>query len=81
MPDLDGPGVCREIRNAVRATHDALTSPWNRGVMMELLGRELARSARENPCTAILEPRFSQARAEQIRNAIADTPCGRQRDP
>jgi Diguanylate cyclase, GGDEF domain len=37
-----------------QATHDALTSLWNRGVIMELLGRELTRSRRENKCTAIL---------------------------
>jgi two-component system, cell cycle response regulator len=37
-----------------RATHDALTSLWNRGVVMDLLNRELARSSRENACTAIL---------------------------
>lgn len=118
-----------EAREQMRykATHDALTSLWNRGVIMDLLGRELARSARENSCTAILacdvdhfksvndtfghtvgdvvlreiarrflssvrsydfvgryggeeflivlnncEPQFSQARAEQIRRAIAD---------
>ncbi len=37
-----------------RATHDALTSLLNRGVILELLGRELARSSREHACTAIL---------------------------
>lgn len=37
-----------------RATHDALTSLWNRGVMMDLLARELARSNREKSCTSIL---------------------------
>ena len=37
-----------------QATHDALTSLWNRGAIMELLGRELTRSRRENKCTAIL---------------------------
>ena len=45
-----------EAREGMRfqATHDALTSLWNRGVIMELLGRELTRSRRENKCTAIL---------------------------
>ena len=45
-----------EAREEMRfqATHDALTSLWNRGVVMELLGRELARARRENKCTAIL---------------------------
>jgi len=45
-----------EAREEMRfqATHDALTSLWNRGVIMELLTRELTRSRRENKCTAIL---------------------------
>jgi diguanylate cyclase (GGDEF)-like protein len=45
-----------EAREEMRfqATHDGLTALWNRGVIMELLGRELARSRRENVCTAIL---------------------------
>src|SRR6202048_3321788 len=37
-----------------KATHDDLTTLWNRGVIMDLLGRELTRSQRENGCTAIL---------------------------
>jgi PleD family two-component response regulator len=45
-----------EAREMMRfkATHDALTSIWNRGVMMDLLGRELARSQRETGCTIVL---------------------------
>jgi len=45
-----------EAREQMRfqATHDPLTSLWNRGVIMELLERELARSEREGNCTAIL---------------------------
>src|SRR5690242_15991396 len=45
-----------EAREEMRfqATHDALTSLWNSGVIMELLGRELARSRREHVTTAIL---------------------------
>jgi two-component system, cell cycle response regulator len=45
-----------EAREQMRfkATHDPLTSLWNRGVVMDLLSRELARSNRENSCTAIL---------------------------
>ena len=45
-----------EAREEMRfqATHDALTSLWNRSVIMEILGRELTRSRRENKCTAIL---------------------------
>ena len=37
-----------------KATHDALTGLWNRGVIMELLPGELARAQRERKCTAIL---------------------------
>ncbi len=45
-----------EAREEMRfqATHDTLTALWNRGVIMDLLGRELARSRREKVCTAIL---------------------------
>jgi two-component system, cell cycle response regulator len=45
-----------EAREMMRfkATHDALTSIWNRGVIMDLLGRELARSNRESVCTIML---------------------------
>jgi two-component system, cell cycle response regulator len=45
-----------EAREQMRfkATHDALTSIWNRGVIMDLLSRELARSQREAVCTIVL---------------------------
>jgi diguanylate cyclase (GGDEF)-like protein len=45
-----------EAREQMRfkATHDPLTCLWNRGVIMDLLGRELLRSKREHNCTAIL---------------------------
>lgn len=45
-----------EAREEMRfkATRDALTSLWNRGMIMDLLGRELARSKREGKSTAIL---------------------------
>lgn len=45
-----------EAREEMRfkATHDALTSLWNRGVIMDLLGRELSRSHRERSSTAII---------------------------
>jgi two-component system, cell cycle response regulator len=45
-----------EAREEMRfkATHDSLTGLWNRGVIMELLDRELARSQREAHNTAIL---------------------------
>jgi two-component system, cell cycle response regulator len=37
-----------------RATHDLLTSLWNRGIILEHLERELVRSRREQVCTAII---------------------------
>src|SRR5260370_24412418 len=45
-----------EAREQMRfkATHDPLTSLWNRGVIMDLMGRELVRSQRERGCTAVL---------------------------
>jgi two-component system, cell cycle response regulator len=45
-----------EAREEMRfkATHDSLTGLWNRGVIMDLLNRELVRAQRENNCTAIL---------------------------
>jgi diguanylate cyclase (GGDEF)-like protein len=45
-----------EAREEMRfqATHDGLTGLWNRGVIVDLLGRELARSSREHTCTVIL---------------------------
>jgi diguanylate cyclase (GGDEF)-like protein len=45
-----------EAREQMRfkATHDHLTSLWNRGVIVDLLGRELTRSQRENVCTALI---------------------------
>ena len=45
-----------EAREQMRfkATHDPLTSLWNRGVIVDLMGRELVRSQRERGCTAAL---------------------------
>jgi len=45
-----------EAREEMRfkATHDGLTSLWNRGMILDLLGRELSRSRREHLSTAIL---------------------------
>src|SRR5258705_8535336 len=45
-----------EAREQMRfkATHDHLTSLWNRGVIVDLLGRELTRSQRENVCTTVI---------------------------
>ena len=45
-----------EAREEMRfqATHDGLTTLWNSGVIMDLLGREVARSRREHVSTSIL---------------------------
>ncbi len=45
-----------EAREEMRfkASHDALTTLWNRSVILELLGRELSRSHRENATTVII---------------------------
>jgi two-component system, cell cycle response regulator len=37
-----------------RATHDLLTSLWNRGVILELISREITRSSRESSCTVVM---------------------------
>jgi two-component system, cell cycle response regulator len=45
-----------EARETMRykATHDALTSLFNRGVIVDLLSRELSRTRRENGCTVVM---------------------------
>ena len=45
-----------EARENMRfqATHDPLTSLWNRGVIEELLSREINRSQREQTCTVVM---------------------------
>ncbi len=45
-----------EARENMRfqATHDPLTSLWNRGVIEELLSREIHRSQREQTCTVVI---------------------------
>jgi len=45
-----------EAREEMRfkASHDALTTLWNRGVILELLTRELSRAHRENATTVII---------------------------
>jgi two-component system, cell cycle response regulator len=45
-----------EARESMRfqATHDQLTALWNRGVIMELVSREIQRSFREGVCTAVM---------------------------
>ena len=45
-----------EARESYRfqATHDVLTSLWNRGVILELVCREVARARREEICSAVM---------------------------
>jgi two-component system cell cycle response regulator len=45
-----------EAREGMRfqATHDRLTSLWNRGVIVELMSHEIMRSRRERSCTAVM---------------------------
>ncbi len=45
-----------EARDSMRfqATHDLLTSLWNRGVILELMSHEITRSRRECSCTALM---------------------------
>jgi two-component system cell cycle response regulator len=45
-----------EAREAMRfkATHDALTGVWNRGTILETLGREITRSRREGTSLGVL---------------------------
>jgi diguanylate cyclase (GGDEF)-like protein len=45
-----------EARESMRfqATHDLLTSLWNRGVIVELLSHEIMRSRRERSCSAVM---------------------------
>src|SRR5579862_8424430 len=45
-----------EARETMRykATHDPLTSLFNRGVILDLLSRELSRTRRENGCTVVM---------------------------
>jgi two-component system, cell cycle response regulator len=45
-----------EARESMRfqATHDLLTSLWNRGVIVELMSHEIMRSRRERSCAAVM---------------------------
>lgn len=45
-----------EARESMRfqATHDLLTSLWNRGVIVELVAREVTRARREKWCNAVM---------------------------
>lgn len=52
--DLEGRLVEAREHMRFQATHDALTSLLNRGVIMDLLGREISRSRRDRIPTAII---------------------------
>lgn len=52
--DLEGRLVEAREHMRFQATHDSLTSLLNRGVIMDLLGREISRSRRERIPTAII---------------------------
>ena len=52
--DLEDRLVQAREQMRFQATHDGLTSLWNRSVILDLLGRELVRSRREQVSTAIL---------------------------
>jgi two-component system cell cycle response regulator len=45
-----------EARESMRfqATHDLLTSLWNRGMIVELMSHEIMRSRRERSCSAVM---------------------------
>lgn len=65
-----------EARESMRfqATHDLLTSLWNRGVIVELLSGEVNRSRREKNCTALMMcdiDRFKQVN-DQYGHATGD---------
>jgi diguanylate cyclase (GGDEF)-like protein len=52
--DLEDRLVVAREELRYKATHDPLTSLWNRGVILELLALELSRSYREHTSTTIL---------------------------
>jgi diguanylate cyclase (GGDEF)-like protein len=51
---LEGELVRAREHMRFKATHDALTMIWNRGVVLDLLSRELSRSQREHGSTVLL---------------------------
>jgi len=52
--DLENRLVQAREEMRFKASHDALTTLWNRAVILELLGRELSRSHREKATTVII---------------------------
>lgn len=52
--DLEDKLVLAREELRFKATHDALTGLWNRGMILDVLGRELLRAHREKFCTVML---------------------------
>jgi two-component system cell cycle response regulator len=65
-----------EARESMRfqATHDLLTSLWNRGVIVELMSHEIMRSRRERSCTAVIMCDIDHFKSvnDQFGHAIGD---------
>ena len=65
-----------EARESMRfqATHDLLTSLWNRGVIVELMSHEIMRSRRERSCTAVMMCDIDHFKSvnDQFGHAIGD---------
>ena len=73
-----------EAREEMRfkASHDALTTLWNRAVILELLERELSRSHRENATTVIILCDIDHFKNVTIPSAISSETrsCGKPRN-
>lgn len=54
ITDLQGELVAARETMRSQATHDSLTGLWNRGAILDLLRRELARGQREHSALAVL---------------------------
>ncbi len=67
-----------EARESMRfqATHDLLTSLWNRGVILELMSHEIMRSRREHSCTALMMCDIDHFKSvnDQYGHAVGDDP-------
>lgn len=65
-----------EARESMRyqATHDLLTSLWNRGVIVELMSHEIMRSRRERSCTTVMMCDIDHFKSvnDQFGHAIGD---------
>jgi len=65
-----------EARESMRfqATHDLLTSIWNRSMIVELISHEITRSRRERSCTAVMMCDIDHFKSinDQFGHAIGD---------